>query len=348
MKNIILILLAFTTLIACNKNEFELSQNVEDKFFLKINDATMPVIVKGNTTSKTFCIVLHGGPGDSAIQSFSATNSFAKVEEKIAMVYYDQRCSGLSQGNCDATQLDIPMFVNDIDKLVELLEYQYGDEINLFILGHSWGATLALDYLVNGEHRSKIKGCIQSNGSHNIPMVSREEKKILMQYADEQIKLGESKEIWEEINKSVKDLDSDNFWDRIAIVEACYKTMQPLIEANVVNTISFKLDNYVSHLSNSFITSNSIKVNNNQAFYEKILSYDLSSDLYQINTPLGLYWGKHDLVHPPIMANTIFDLLGSQEKEVYFFEKSHHAPMAHENDLYQKKVMEFIEKYRYN
>lgn len=342
MKNLQFIILLILTLMSCSKDDVTLTSHSDDSFFLNNNKAVMPVLVKGNTASKLFCITLHGGPGDSGIQSFSATNSFDKLEEDIAMVYFDQRCAGLAQGNCRATEMEISDFVDDIDKLIQVLQFRYGNDLSFFLLGHSWGATLALDYLINGNHKNLIKGCIQSNGSHSIPMVSKEEKKILLQFADEQIALGNSISKWESIRDTVIDADVDLFEDRIVIVEQCYKTIQPLIDAGVILQPSFKLDNFLYHLSNTFMTSNSIRINNNRPFYEKLLAYDISDQLNQIETPMGLFWGRYDLVHPPIMAETIFNLLGSTDKELFFFEQSHHAPMAHENILYQQKVSDFI------
>lgn len=345
MKNIKLILLLILPFASCTKADFNLAESAQEKFFIKSGNVIMPVIISGNTQSKTFCIILHGGPGDSAIQSFAETNSFDRMEEEFAVVYFDQRCSGLAQGNCDATNLDISHFVEDIDRLIDLLHQQYGDAISLFLLGHSWGATLALDFLINGQQRSDITGCIQSNGSHNIPMVSREEKKILMEYATSQVALGNNVDQWQEIKKQTQDRNEQNFDDRIAIVENCYKTLQPLIDADSVNVISTKAESFVRQLASSFVTSNSIKNNNNRPFYEKILAYDITDELNRITTPMGLYWGRHDLVHPPIMAQTIFNLLGSQEKEIHFFDRSHHAPMVHENEAYQQKVIDFVKKY---
>lgn len=345
MKNIIFLFALFTLLSACQKEQLEISHTQEERFFLEIDHAILPVIVKGNITSKAFCIFLHGGPGDSGIKDFYATNSFNKVEEEIALVYFDQRCAGLSQGNCNAKDLEIQDFVQDIDQLILLLQHRYGEDISLFLLGHSWGATLALDYLVNGEHRTDIKGCIQSNGSHSIPMLSREQQRMMNVYAEEQIALGNSPAEWEKLNDGIKDLDATIFEDRIAIVEQTYKTLAPLMEDGIINKINTQVDNPLYYLSNSFLTSHSVQVNNNRPFYEKLLAYDLTEQLEKIKTPMGLYWGRHDLVHPPIMAKTIFEKLGSPEKELYFFEKSHHAPMVHENELYQEKVKAFIELY---
>lgn len=125
-------------LASCEKEEL-FSNNTEKHFFLKNKEAIMPVQVKGNTNSKVLIITLHGGPGDSGIRDFGDNGMFKSLEADYAMVYFDQRCAGLSQGNCDSKKLQVSDYVNDIDKLILVLEDMYGAHISIFILGHSWG-----------------------------------------------------------------------------------------------------------------------------------------------------------------------------------------------------------------
>jgi len=305
----------------------------------------MPVLVRGNTNSKVFCIVLHGGPGDSGIQSFAYNNIFSKVESEFAMVYYDQRCAGLSQGNCDATQLEVSDFVEDIDKLVELLQFKYGHDIQFFLLGHSWGATLGLDYLVNGKHKSMIKGFIQSNGSHDIPMLTGEERKFILHHAQQQIGYGNNIATWQKIFDTVESADTLSFDGKLTILQESYKLRELFTEVDSVAQINIKPDKIISLMGNSLIALTNSSINDNRPLFDKLVAYDLTAQLSTITNPVALYWGKFDAVHPPVMAKDIYEKLGSTNKELHFFEKSFHAPMIHENEAYQNKVIEFIEEY---
>lgn len=346
MKNIIYLLFLTLSIIGCNTPDFELNSNVDEHFFLEHNDAIMPIHIRGNSASKSFCIMLHGGPGDSGIQGFYETKMFDKIEEEVAVVYYDQRCAGLSQGNCDPEALEVSMFVEDLDKLIELLRIKYGEDISLFLLGHSWGATLALDYLVNGENKGFLNGCIQSNGSHNIPLLSEVQQKYLLSYSEEQISLDNSALVWQEIRDNIIDLDPTEFWDRLDILSECYKTLAPLLEANIVASAETRVENILGYFGDYLIASHNSLINDNQPFYTKLVEYDITKDLDEITTPISLLWGRHDIVHPPDMAIDIFENIDHAEKELYFFERSHHAPMAHENVLFQEKAIEFILKHK--
>lgn len=345
MKNLSFIIISIILLSACQNESFEMSERTESHFFLENRNAIMPIIVRGNTLSNSFCLVLHGGPGDSAIQSFHATNTFKQVEEEFAMVYFDQRGSGLSQGNIDAKALEIEYFVEDIDKIIELLRHQYNEDISIFILGHSWGATLALEYLLNGQYKTEVAGCIQSNGSHSIPLASTKGQEMILEYAKTQIELDNSVATWTEIKNIVEPLDPTQFFERIQIVEQGYKTLKPLLIDDIVNKVTAKMENQLVNISNTFITSHNTLLNNNIPFYEKLMVYDITEDLIDIETPIGFYWGRHDLAIASSIAKDIFDGVGSENKELVYFERSHHAPMMHENDLYQEKMIEFIAKY---
>lgn len=337
--NITFLILLFSS---CTKEDV-FSDNASSHFFLKNNNAIMPVEVKGNTNSKVFMIILHGGPGDSGIQGFGDNGVFKKLEEQYAIVYFDQRCAGLSQGNCDPKTLQVSDFVEDIDKLILVLEAIYGTDLSLFLLGHSWGATLGLDYLINGSEKQKIKGFIQSDGSHNIPKLFIEQKDILSFYANQQISLGNNINKWQRILDEITNADPTIEDGRGIILNNTYTTEELFTSVDSVSLSSLSLS-FGSYLGGIF----QITVNEsiNSEFVKNLFEYNISNQLNQIETPIALYWGKFDLVHPPNMAMDIFSNLGSTGKEIFFFSKSFHSPMINENELYQTKVKEFIEMYR--
>lgn len=344
MKKIkyIALLASILAFFSCTKQEL-FFDNAENHFFLENNEAIMPVLVKGNTNSKVFVIVLHGGPGDSGINDFGDNGLFEQLASDYAIVYFDQRCAGLSQGNCDPNTLQVNDFVEDIDKLILTLEHIYGTDISLFLLGHSWGATLGLDYLINGSNINKIKGFIQSDGSHNIPKLSVEQKEILIFYANQQIDLGNNITGWQSILDEVSDANPAVEDDRISILNSTYKTENFFVSVDSVQSPTLNAS-FSKYLSGVFPATVNNIINSN--FTKELLAYDISHQLNQITTPTALYWGKFDMVHPPNMAIDIYNRLGTIDKELYFFEKSFHSPMANENQDYQTKVKEFVELYR--
>jgi len=58
----------------------------------------MPAYLYGNFDSKTFIVLLHGGPGGNGLEYRSGKYA-EMLEEQFAMVYWDQRGQGNSRGN---------------------------------------------------------------------------------------------------------------------------------------------------------------------------------------------------------------------------------------------------------
>lgn len=342
MKKLTYFIFLILFITNCSKEELFLDKT-EHHFFLENNDAIMPVQVKGNTNSKIFIIILHGGPGDGGIRDFGDNGIFKKLESDYAMVYWDQRCAGLSQSNCDPESLQVSDFVEDIDKLILVLEDIYGNDLSLFLLGHSWGATLGLDYLINGTYKSKIKGFVQSDGSHDIPKLFIEQKEIMLFYVEQQIALNNKVSEWQNIKDEISDADPNVEEGRITILTNTYKTEELFVAVDSVRnpTLALSLGSYLRGIFPALVNSNS-----NSKFTLDLFDYNITEQLDEILTPTAFFWGKFDLVHPPSMAMDIFTKLGTTEKLLFFFPESFHSPMANENELFQIKVKEFVEIYK--
>lgn len=160
---LILILCSF----ACNKEEL-FDDNADIHLWLFHEGAEMPVVVEGNTNSKVFLILLHGGPGSSA-QTFNTflTPFSDPLEEDFAMVYWDQRNSGLSRGDWNESKLTLDQHIEDLDQVIELLKFKFGNDIIIFLSGHSWGGYLSQIYLLDQERQNKVRAWIDIDGLLN-------------------------------------------------------------------------------------------------------------------------------------------------------------------------------------
>ena len=86
-------------------------------------------------------LVIHGGPGSS---SCIYPSTFKGVAEEHPVVMYDQLGTGHSDRILDLEKFAvIPRFVSEVADLRSQLEL---DEVH--IVGHSWGGTVAMEYLL--------------------------------------------------------------------------------------------------------------------------------------------------------------------------------------------------------
>lgn len=335
--------IAFTLLLlGCQKEEITISENAKDHFFLKNDGAEMPVWVEGNTASKTFIVFLHGGPGGSSM-GYNELNVFSSLEEKYAVVYWDQRCAGASQGNCNPDTLTVDSYVKDLDKLITQIEYRYGQDLSIFLLGDSWGGTLATAYMTTNELQQKLKGAIITVGVHNFPLFMQSKQTMLNFYADQQINAGNKVNDWQNIKSKIANLDLTTIDALNELQIHGYKAQEYLTELDSIESLPIgkgKPNSLLfSYLLNDNITSN--------VMWPQLLTTDLSPKIGDITIPVALYFGKFDFVAPKEVAIDYFNKLNTPNKELYIFDKSdHYLGVTNGNDLYYPKVINFIETYK--
>lgn len=105
-------------------------------------------------------LLLHGGPGFSH-DYFECFEDFLP-KEGIEFYYYDQLGSGNSDVPTDTTLWNIPRFVEEVEQVRKGLGLD-----NFYLLGHSWGGMLAMEYLA--KYQSHVKAAVLSNMSAGIP-----------------------------------------------------------------------------------------------------------------------------------------------------------------------------------
>ena len=146
----------------------------KDYFWVERKNAIMPVWVRGNIESGVFIIFNHGGPGSSgtlesiievnpANGRFDQESPFKILESRYAMVYWDQRHSGLSKGSADPNDSRPEDFGEDLATVIDELEMRY-DVQRIFLIGQSWGHCVAASYMTYVDdwsaNQEKIDGYI--------------------------------------------------------------------------------------------------------------------------------------------------------------------------------------------
>ncbi|MDD3456795.1 proline iminopeptidase-family hydrolase [Sphaerochaeta sp.] len=101
-------------------------------------------------------LLLHGGPGMTHEYFQSFDTHFA--DSDIEYIYYDQLGSHNSDNPADRKFWTIARFVDEVDQVRKALGL---DASNFFLLGHSWGGVLAMEYAL--AHPEALKGLIISN-----------------------------------------------------------------------------------------------------------------------------------------------------------------------------------------
>ena len=99
-------------------------------------------------------LLLHGGPGFSH-DYFECFEDFLPGQG-IQFYYYDQLGSGYSDVPTDTTLWNLPRFVEEVEQVRKGLGLE-----NFYLLGHSWGGMLAMEYLQ--KYQKHVKAAVLSN-----------------------------------------------------------------------------------------------------------------------------------------------------------------------------------------
>ena len=122
-------------------------------------------------------LLLHGGPG-ATHEYFEPCDSYLP-SAGIEYYFYDQLGSRFSdQPDIDGLW-EIPRFVDEVEQVRAALAL---DASNFFLLGHSWGGILALEYAL--KYQQHLKGLIISNMMMSIPEYNQYAERVLMPTID--------------------------------------------------------------------------------------------------------------------------------------------------------------------
>jgi pimeloyl-ACP methyl ester carboxylesterase len=317
-----------------------------DFFYLVNKGAQMPVIVRGNISSHVFVIFIHGGPGGTAIQKIGLP-AFNELEKDYAMVFWDQRGSGSSQGNSADKLLTLNQFVEDLDKLVDLIKYKYKDP-QIFLLGHSWGGCLGTAYLTNVTRQNKIKGWIEVDGAHNNPKADSLSLQWVSDYANDQIQKNNDADFWKYAlawYEENSDFTSDQL-EHYAFVEKAWGYIHdPTVKRDPVSYPEYSFQ----YVFGSPADVSAAFTNYNHVLKNFIISdIDLTGQMKFITLPSLIIWGEYDGIIPYPMAEHAYNALGTSEnnKSILTLTNSAHDGYYEEPDVFVKGVNEFIETYR--
>ena len=346
-KQLILLATVLLFFISCDDMFLNKDYKGGDWFYLENDNAIMPVWVQGNTSSKTFIVFLHGGPGNSSM-TYAVSSTHKKLQKDYAVVYYDQRCSGMAQGNPKPETFTIEQFTEDLDKIITLVKYKYNCQ-SVFLMGKSWGGAFGTAYLLDEKRQNKISGWIEEDGAHNLKMAIPLSWNWIIGKAQEKINIGSNVNRWQkEINwyNSLLNKDTESFK-----FDTDY-WMRHGRNINDLNGIYLNPDN---DPGNSFSFASpvpifyqltTVYISNNNRF--DMGNIDFTPEMHKITIPAMILWGRHDGTLPVDLAYNAYDHIGTlqDDKYVHIFENSAHCPSFEEPELWLSRMKEFIEKYR--
>ncbi|WP_396589859.1 alpha/beta fold hydrolase [Allomuricauda sp. R78024] len=344
----VLFLLSFFIVLSCAKEDID---DLSDTLYVRHKGADMPAHIYGDASEKVFLIILHGGPGGDGLTYRSGTIK-SEIEKTCAVVYFDQRGSGMSQGRYSKDEISVDIMAEDVLALVKVIRHKYGDDSQFFLMGHSWGGTLGTAVMLKDQ--DAFRGWIEVDGAHDAKGIYFEYPDNFRRVANEQIAANRSVFFWEGVKDKIDGLDTTTYTDGdfYSMNREAYKAEEKLANDRIINKIKSSIQGELAvtaFFKNNFLTvgwsgsrTQSILVED-QGIFEN-LSY--ANRLNEITIPSLILWGRYDMVVPTKFAQDAFEGLGSTSKELVIFEDSGHSPMLVEPDLFAEEVIDFINEHK--
>ncbi len=346
MKQIITIVFLVFVLTSCQKETITIGTNVSETFYLDNKGASMRLLVEGNTASHTFLIFVHGGPGSSSFY-YNTDYITQNIENKYAVVYWDQRNAGASQGNANGDNLNLPQMTDDLKKVIQLIKSRYGQDSGVFILGHSFGGLLTASFMTTDDNQSMVKGWIFADGSHNYPLNDTLTQQMLLHVGQQQINLKRNVSSWEPIVKYCSNHtgnftfeESNQLYAYATDAETYFEKVKKISLATLIDDDPVKNDWPVTSILLN------LNYSSNADFNRDLAKTAFSSRLGVVTTPTLLLCGKYDFICPKGLDEDVFNRIKTTDKKLVISPISGHDIMLQDETFFCNEVNAFIESHK--
>jgi proline iminopeptidase len=235
--------------------------------------------IGNNPTMKL--LLLNGGPG-ATHEYFECMESFLPAEG-IEIIYYDQLGCGNSDDPKDTSLWDLPRYVEEVEQVRKALNLT---SENFYLLGHSWGGILAMEYAL--KYQQNLKGLIISNMMASAPEYGK--------YADEVL----AKQMDPKVLDTIRAIEAANDFSNPKYMELLYPNFY------MEHILRIPLESWPEPVNRSFAKMNQSLYVTMQGPSEfglsgKLEKWDVKASLKNITVPTLVVGAKHDTMDPAHM-----------------------------------------------
>jgi proline iminopeptidase len=268
---------------------------------------------------KVKVLLLHGGPG-ATHEYFEACDSWLPAAG-IEYYYYDQLGSAYSDQPDDPDLWEIPRFVEEVEQVRQALGL---DRDNFYLLGHSWGGALAIEYAL--KYQQHLKALVISNMMSSIPAYNAYAEGVLMPAMDQEA-LAEIKRI-----EAAKAFDDPRYMELLVQHHYVHHVLRrpPDEWPDPVNRAFAKINQaiYVPMQGPSELGASGV-----------LLDWDRTADLPSISVPTLVIGARYDTMDPGYMQM----MAGKVQRGTYLLcPNGSHMAMYDDEATYFEGLIDFI------
>lgn len=266
-------------------------------------------------------LLLHGGPGANHIYWSCVDSYFPNAG--IEYYYYDQLGSLYSDIPTDTSLWRTDRFVEEVEQVRRALNL---NKDNFFLMGHSWGGILAMEYALKYQHN--IKGLIISNMMSSIP--------DYMAYAENVLAPQLAPDVLAKIRALEKAGDYDNP-EYLSLIETHYYPQ---------HVLRMPMEQWPEPVVRSFSHTNRqiyVMMQGPSEFGvvgdATLKHWDRSADLHRISVPVLTIGGSYDTMNPAHMKWMAAQV---QHGRYLHCPNGSHMSMYDDQETYFTGVIQFI------
>jgi proline iminopeptidase len=266
-------------------------------------------------------LLLNGGPG-ATHEYFECFENFLPAEG-IEIIYYDQLGCGNSDNPNDVALWDLARYVEEVEQVRKALNL---DASNFYMLGHSWGGILAMEYAL--KYQNNMKGLIISNMMSSCPEYGK--------YADEVLAKQMDPKVLAELNQieAAKDFTNPRYME--LLIPNFYEK----------HILRFPAKDWPEPVNRSFAKMNQSLYVSMQGPSEfgisgKLEKWDRKADLKNITIPTLVIGAKYDTMDPKHME----EMSKLVQNGTYLFcPKGSHMDFYDDQKVYFEGLIPFLKK----
>jgi len=264
-------------------------------------------------------LLLNGGPG-ATHEYFECMENFLPAEG-IEFIYYDQLGCGNSDDPKDTSMWDLARYVEEVEQVRTALKLT---KDNFYLLGHSWGGILAIEYAL--KYQQHLKGLVISNMMSDGPAYGKYAEEVLAKQMDLKV-LDTIRRI-----EAAKDFSNPKYMELL------------LPNFYAKHILRLPLADWPEPVNRSFAKMNQSLYVTMQGPSEfgisgKLEKWDRSKDLKNITVPTLSIGGKYDTMDPEHMKWMSTQL---QNGSYLFCPNGSHMSLYDDQEVYMKGLISFI------
>ena len=228
-------------------------------------------------------LFLHGGPG-ATHEYFECADSYLP-QAGIEYYYYDQLESSYSDQPSDSSLWSVERYVDEVEQVRKALNL---DKSNFYLLGHSWGGILCMEYAL--KYGENLKGLLISNMMASIPEYIKYANEVLGPQLDP------------EVLKEIRDLEAQGKFTDERYQELVVNNYYPKHVLRMpIETWPDPVNRAFAHINYDLYLTMQGPSEFGVVGDAKLKDWDLTGRLGEINVPSLSIGGQYDTMDPKHM-----------------------------------------------